>query len=78
MQKYQVVRLGGFGSVARGTSGEDSDVDIAVEMAPNLFFRAALREELQAILGCPVDVIRMSETMNPHLIERIVREVRYG
>ncbi len=44
-----------FGSVARGTAHEDSDIDILVEMAPadgNLLMRASgLMEETRALFG---------------------------
>jgi predicted nucleotidyltransferase len=37
--KYQIVRLGIFGSVARGVMSSDSDVDVVVELKePDLFF----------------------------------------
>ena len=41
-QKYGVTRIGIFGSVARGQSGHGSDVDIVVEMQPDLLKRACL------------------------------------
>lgn len=44
-----------FGSVARGTAGEDSDIDILVEMDPadgSLLMRASgLMEETRALFG---------------------------
>jgi len=48
-----------FGSVARGEAGPDSDLDILVELEPGrtLLDHAALLLELQALLGCDVDVV---------------------
>jgi uncharacterized protein len=74
---YGVTRIGVFGSVARGEAGDDSDVDVVVEMAPNLFARAALKQALEARLGRPVDVIRYRQTMNRRLKRRIDREALY-
>ena len=47
-----------FGSVARGDSRPNSDVDLLVDMAPgsSLLDLAALTEELRELLGRPVDV----------------------
>ncbi|MBQ9204368.1 MAG: nucleotidyltransferase domain-containing protein [Prevotella sp.] len=54
-----------FGSVARNEQKEGSDVDVCVEMTPNLFNRAGVKVYLQELLGCDVDVVRMRESMNP-------------
>lgn len=59
--RYPVARADFFGSVARGTTGPGSDVDVLVEFSPGaevgLFEMGALREELAEALGCPVDVV---------------------
>ena len=48
-----------FGSAARGTAGPDSDVDVLVDLEPGrtLFDLAALRAELEQLLGTSVDVV---------------------
>jgi predicted nucleotidyltransferase len=48
-----------FGSVARGGSGTRSDVDLLLDTGGplSLFERAALRGELEDLLGCPVHVL---------------------
>lgn len=48
-----------FGSVARGEDREDSDLDILVDATDDmtLFDLGGLREELQALLSCRVDVV---------------------
>ena len=47
-----------FGSVARGESDADSDIDFLVEMGQDrsLMSRAGLVLELEELLGCKVDV----------------------
>ena len=73
-QKYGVTQLGIFGSVARGQATEDSDVDVVVEMPPDLFQMVHLKEELEALLGVSVDLIRLHKNLNTYLKSRIDRE----
>lgn len=77
--KYGIVRLGIFGSVARGMQTEDSDIDIYIEGEPqSLFTISHIKRELQDMLGCRVDIVRLRENMNPRLRERIEREDVYA
>lgn len=48
-----------FGSVARGSDTAGSDLDLLVDPTPQttLFDIGAIRHELQALLGVPVDVL---------------------
>jgi uncharacterized protein len=48
-----------FGSVARGTTDADSDVDFLVDMEPgrSLFDLGGLQMDLQGLLGHPVDIV---------------------
>jgi len=41
--KYGVTKIGIFGSLARDQAGHDSDIDIVVEMYPDLFRRVCLK-----------------------------------
>ncbi len=67
-----------FGSVARDEAGEESDVDVVYATdSPNLFRAARMRQELEAILHRPVDVVRWRERINPRLKARIAREAVY-
>ena len=76
--RYGVTALGVFGSVSRDEAGKESDVDIVFETdAPNLFRTVRMKQELEALLGCPVDVVRLRERMNPGLKKRILQEARY-
>lgn len=77
MTKYDISRIGIFGSIARDEATEYSDIDIVVEMEPDLFKRAALKSELEELLHRNVDVVRYSKRMNPHLKQRIDREALY-
>ena len=76
--RYGITSLGIFGSVARDEAKEDSDVDIVFETSePNLFRTVRMKQELEALLGRRVDVVRRRERMNPRLKSRISREARY-
>ena len=76
-ERYGVTRLGIFGSVARDEAADESDVDVVVEMAPDLFGRVSLKEELETILGAKVDLVRYWRRMNHYLKRRIDREAYY-
>lgn len=75
--RYGVKRIGVFGSIARNDATSGSDVDVVVDMEPNLFKRAELKSELETRLGKPVDVVRYRPGMKPTLKRRIDREATY-
>ena len=75
--KFGVTRLGIFGSVARDEASELSDLDVVVEMAPDLFMMVHLKEHLQDTLKVPVDIVRYRQNMNSFLKQRIDREAVY-
>jgi uncharacterized protein len=64
-----------FGSVARGEAGPESDVDVLVDLEPgrSLLDHAALLLELEALLGCPVDVVT-ERGLRARFHERVLRE----
>lgn len=72
-EHYGVSSMLLFGSVARNEQREDSDVDVCVEMIPNLFNRAGVKVHMEETLGCPVDVVRMRDGMNQLLKQQILK-----
>lgn len=72
--RFGVSSLRLFGSVARNEQKESSDVDVCVEMKPNLFLRMELKEYLEKQLGCAVDVIRMHSNMDSFLKQQIEKD----
>ncbi len=48
-----------FGSVARGEQGRDSDLDLVVDIEDgrSLFDLAGLIDDLETLIGCPVNVV---------------------
>lgn len=75
--RYGITRLGVFGSVARDEATQTSDVDIVVEMPPDLFQMVHLKEELEEILVASVDLIRYQKYLNTLLKHRIDKEAIY-
>jgi hypothetical protein len=64
-----------IGSVARGDAGPDSDLDLLVELETgrSLLDHAALMIELEAILGCKVD-IATEQGLRPRVRDRVLAE----
>lgn len=64
-----------FGSTARGEAGATSDVDLLVEMEPgrNLLDLVGLWQDLEDLLGSPVDVLT-DGGVSPYMRERIFAE----
>ena len=76
--RYGITRLGVFGSVARGEQTEDSDVDVCYEgRALSLLTLDMLQCELEELLKCPVDAVRVRDNMNPALLAQIRKEGLY-
>ena len=74
-KKYGILKMG---SVARDQQTESSDVDIYYEgEAQGLFSLSHLKNELEELLGSPVDIIRLRDRMNQLLRKRIEREGIY-
>lgn len=64
-----------FGSVARGDDGPDSDVDLLVDVAPDvgLFALGRMRSEAERVLGTPVDVVP-ANSLKSDVVERVLAE----
>ena len=76
-ERYGVTRIGIFGSVARNEAHDGSDIDIVVDMAPDLLKRIGLKAELELFFGKKVDVVRYWHGMNNYLKARIDQEAVY-
>lgn len=64
-----------FGSVARGDDGPDSDIDLLVDVAPNvgLFALGRMRREAERILGTSIDIVP-ENSLKPDAAERVLAE----
>ena len=76
MSRRGVVRVGVFGSVARGEATDQSDVDFLVEFEKGrtLLDLSGLRLDLMELLGCEVDVATPG-SLHPKLRDRIMGEL---
>jgi len=74
-ERYGVYDVRVFGSVARGESGEKSDLDLLVKVRPgrSLFDLGGFLMDVQDLLGCKVDVLT-DAGLKPRLRERVLRE----
>ena len=76
--KYQIIRLGLFGSTARDSAKEGSDIDVVVELSvPDMFLLIGIKQDLEEQLRCPVDIVRYREKINAFLKQRIDQEAIY-
>jgi len=73
--KYGASDVRIFGSVARGTADERSDIDFLVDLAPgrSLLDLGGLLYELQQLLGRSVDVITAAG-LRPRIRDRVLKE----
>ena len=64
-----------FGSVARGDSGEGSDVDllVALDEGRSLLDLVALKQEIEGLLHCSVDVVT-DRALSLYIRERVLAE----
>ena len=64
-----------FGSIARGTADDQSDIDFLVEMEPgrSLFDMGGLVMDLRDLFGRGVDVVT-ERGLKPRIRNRVIRE----
>jgi uncharacterized protein len=73
---HEVTNLRVFGSVARGEDRPDSDVDLLVDVPPDmgLLGLGRVQAELEAILGAKVDLVPASD-LKPEVRARAERDL---
>ena len=74
---YGVQNLRIFGSVAKGTSTPDSDIDFLVDLKQNrsLLDLGGLLMDLQSLLDCKVDIVT-EKGLHWYLKEDILKEAK--
>ena len=77
VRRYSIKKVGIFGSMAKNAADSESDIDVVVEMEPDLFLAVQLKEELEELFGNKVDLIRYWKRMNHYLRQRIDKEALY-
>jgi predicted nucleotidyltransferase len=75
-ERYHIETLGVFGSYVRNEQHDGSNLDVLVTFTqtPSLFTLVALEDELQNLLGTPVDVV-LKSSLKPHIGRQILGEV---
>lgn len=73
--KYGAKNVRVFGSVARGDAGENSDIDLLVDLEPgrSLMDLGGLWNELNEALGVKVDVFTVN-SLREEMRERVLQE----
>jgi len=77
LQDLGVKSLALFGSAARGNAGSESDVDFLVEFSSpvGLFEFIRLKQVLEKILGCRVDLVTpdaLRESMKAEILDEAI------
>ena len=79
--EYGVARIGLFGSIAKGTETEDSDIDIIVELRKPIGYKfIELVSYLEKIFGNKVDILTIDGLKNiriKNVAEDIKRNIIY-
>ncbi len=75
--KYGIRSVRLFGSVARGESRPDSDLDVLVDFEPgrSLLDQVGFEQDLEGLLGCEVEVVAEGG-ISPNLEARILQEAQ--
>lgn len=77
--KYGILKIGIFGSVARGEHGPNSDLDVFVELEkPDFFTLFDIREKLETLCGCKIDLLRLRKGLRSLLLKRIEEDGIYA
>ena len=73
--KYGIIRMGIFGSLARNNADDESDIDVFVDMVkPDLFTIAGIKNDPETKLNNSVDLIPYGRYMNISLKQTIDRD----
>ena len=74
-EQYGIEDIGIFGSYARNTAHENSDVDVFIKLKhSNLFLLSRIRIELEELFGIHTDLVQVRDKMNLFLKKYIEKE----
>jgi len=78
LNKYEIKRIGIFGSASKDYMNDQSDIDIVVELEkPDLFYMIGIKQDLEATFNKPIDIVRYRDKMIDALKRRINLEAIY-
>ena len=77
LSKYDVQKIGIFGSYAKGIQRPDSDLDVLVNFknVKSLLTLVRIERELSESIGVKVDLLT-EQSVSPYLIDRIKSELK--
>lgn len=75
LMRHDVAHAAIFGSFARGTQGDSSDIDLLVEFRgkKSLLDLVGLRLDLEDVMGRPIDVVTY-RALNSRMRESVLQE----
>lgn len=77
--KYGIISIGIFGSVARGEQHEGSDLDVFVELKePVPFVMFDIKEQLEHMCNCKIDLLRLRKNLRSLISKRIEQDGIYA
>ena len=77
-QKYGIIKLGLFGSYARGEQTPSSDIDICILLEkPSLFKLAGIQYDLKKIFKKEIDLLSLSNSLPKDLINELNKDTIY-
>jgi predicted nucleotidyltransferase len=79
LQEYNPVKIGIFGSFARGDSNKESDIDVLIEFkdSPSLLTLIKLENDLSDLLGIKVDLVTAGAIKNKRIKKSIKKDLIY-
>ena len=77
LKEYNPIKVGIFGSYARGENNKNSDLDILVEFrnSPSLLTIIRIENELADILGIKVDLVTTGAIKNKRIRKSIKKDL---
>jgi len=71
-ERLGIQRIGIFGSVSRGQQTDESDLDVFVDLKnPTYYIMCEIKESLEKLCQCNVDLVRLRPSLRPILLKRI-------
>jgi len=76
--RYNIIKIGIFGSYAKDRANSNSDIDIVVEFDKfDAFNLIGIKQDIEKDLKKRVDIVQLREKMNNFLKNRIEQEAIY-
>jgi uncharacterized protein len=77
LKEFDPIKVGIFGSYARGDNKKDSDIDILVKFkkSPSLLTLIKLENDLSEILGVKVDLVTTGALKNKRILKSIKKDL---